>query len=162
MIAVLPGERCSCLLGNPPLVGKKEQSPEQKADVAPIFAPLKGGGVLGFVAECYVKAAQYITFDHRNHKPALYSGGVIRATAGIRTGTSTIRCAFVSTNSITQGEQVGVLRSTCSRRASSSLCAQHLLDGVTKRAARWLYSIALWLASDSTIRPRRPFTNMTT
>ncbi len=81
---VLPAERASFVFGNPPFVGKKEQSPEQKMDVAPLFSPIAGSGVLDFVAAWYVKAAGYIR-DTR------------------------IRCAFVSTNSISQGEQVGVL-----------------------------------------------------
>src|SRR5574340_766203 len=81
---VLPAERASFVFGNPPFVGKKEQSAAQKADVAPLFALIKGSGVLDYVAAWYVKAAGYI-----------------RA--------SRARCAFVSTNSITQGEQVGVL-----------------------------------------------------
>lgn len=87
---VLPAERCSFVLGNPPFLGKKEQSVEQKADVAPIFAPLKGGGVLDFVAAWYVKATLYMksSMQESGNEPA---------------------CAFVSTNSITQGEQVGVL-----------------------------------------------------
>ncbi len=82
---VLPAERCSFVLGNPPFVGKKEQTPAQKADLAPVFAPLKGSGVLDLVAAWYIKAAEY-----------LHAAPITRA-------------AFVSTNSITQGEQVGVL-----------------------------------------------------
>ena len=105
---VLPVERCSFLLGNPPFVGKSNQSVEQKADVEPIFGPLKGGGVLDLVAAWYVKAAQYIPLPlpragDATHMSPHGSGG---EGAG---GTNPIRCAFVSTNSITQGEQVGVL-----------------------------------------------------
>mgnify|MGYP000993062172 CR=1 FL=1 len=126
---VLSAERCSYLLGNPPFVGKSNQSPEQKADVEPIFAPLKGGGVLDLVAAWYVKAAQYIKLDKWNHNPGLHSDGVIPAKAGIQTGTSTIRCAFVSTNSITQGEQVGVLW--------SHLLAQGIKIHFAHRTFRW-------------------------
>ena len=105
---VLPAERCSFLLGNPPFVGKSNQSVEQKADVEPIFGPLKGGGVLDLVAAWYVKATQYIKLPlpqagDATHMSPHGSGG---EGAG---GTNPIRCAFVSTNSITQGEQVGVL-----------------------------------------------------
>ena len=88
---VLPAQRCSFVLGNPPFLGKKEQSVDQKADLAPVFAPIKGGGVLDFVAAWYVKAAIYIQMNGAGNESA------------------PIRCAFVSTNSITQGEQVGVL-----------------------------------------------------
>src|SRR5690606_35045512 len=73
------------ILGNPPFIGKKEQSAEQKADMRRVFAEVNGAGVLDFVAAWYVKAAAMMQVN-----PA-------------------IRSAFVSTNSISQGEQVGVL-----------------------------------------------------
>lgn len=81
---VAPREQLSYVLGNPPFVGKQLQSVAQKADMARVFAGVRGAGVLDFVSAWYVVAANYI------HG-------------------SSIRCAFVSTNSITQGEQVGVL-----------------------------------------------------
>jgi hypothetical protein len=81
---VLPAERCSFLLGNPPFVGAKYMGDAQRADVAQVFAGIDNAGLLDFVAAWYVKAARYMA------------------------GTS-LRAAFVSTNSITQGEQVGVL-----------------------------------------------------
>lgn len=81
---VVPAAELDYILGNPPFVGKKEQSAAQKADMASVFAGTKGAGVLDFVAAWYLKSARYI--QH-----------------------TAIRCAFVSTNSITQGEQVGVL-----------------------------------------------------
>ena len=79
-----PGE-LSYILGNPPFGGKNEQSAEQKKDMEDTFAGVKGAGVLDFVAAWYRKAAEYMADN-----PA-------------------ISTAFVSTNSITQGEQVGVL-----------------------------------------------------
>jgi len=75
----------SFILGNPPFVGKKEQIPSQKADVMRTFTSVKGAGVLDYVACWYRKAADYMA------------------------GNPAIRAAFVSTNSITQGEQVGIL-----------------------------------------------------
>jgi len=83
-VAVLSLNRASYVFGNPPFVGKKEQSVAQKKDVAPLFSSIMGSGVLDYVTAWYIKAAAYIQGTH-------------------------IRCAFVSTNSITQGEQVGVL-----------------------------------------------------
>lgn len=91
---VLPAERCSFVLGNPPFLGKKEQSPQQKADFESVMGHIKGFGVLDFVAAWYGKAARYI------HTDTLENAGA---------PADTIRCAFVSTSSITQGEQVGVL-----------------------------------------------------
>ncbi len=74
----------SIIVGNPPFVGKAFQSEAQKAEIAALFQGVKGFGVLDYVACWYRKAADYLA------------------------GTA-IRAAFVSTNSITQGEQAGVL-----------------------------------------------------
>jgi hypothetical protein len=82
---VLPAERCSYVLGNPPFLGKQYQTPEQKADLARVVHGINGGGVLDFVCGWYILAARYLQ---------------------VCTGT---QAAFVSTNSITQGEQVAVL-----------------------------------------------------
>ncbi|MFZ5697295.1 MAG: DNA methyltransferase [Pseudomonadota bacterium] len=81
---VCPKERLSYVLGNPPFGGKQYQSEQQKADMAQVFNKVKGYGVLDFVSAWYFKAAALIA-------------------------DSSIRCAFVSTNSICQGEQVGIL-----------------------------------------------------
>ncbi|MET4567699.1 class I SAM-dependent DNA methyltransferase [Rhodanobacter soli] len=88
---VVPKEQLSYILGNPPFVGKKEQNAEQKRDMSYVFSGVKGSGVLDFVAAWYLLAAKYV------------QGTVIH-------------CAFVSTNSITQGEQVGVLWGELYRR----------------------------------------------
>jgi hypothetical protein len=89
---IVPPQELSYILGNPPFGGKKEQSAAQKADMVRIFADVKGAGVLDFVAAWYRKAAEYMA-----ENPA-------------------IKTAFVSTNSITQGEQVGVLWADLLRR----------------------------------------------
>ncbi len=86
---VLPAERCSYVLGNPPFVGKTYQNDAQRHDVEVVMGHVKGFGVLDFVAAWYVKAARYL----QQAEPGAVSP----------------RAAFVSTNSITQGEQVGVL-----------------------------------------------------
>lgn len=83
--SVLPPGQCSYVVGNPPFVGAKFLSDAQREDVALAFGDLKNAGLLDLVAAWYVKAARYI-----------------------RTAPA-VRAAFVSTNSITQGEQVGVL-----------------------------------------------------
>lgn len=72
------------ILGNPPFLGKSNQNSEQKADMDKVFAGYKGTGVLDYVTAWYLKAAQVI----QNTKT---------------------KVAFVSTNSISQGEQVGIL-----------------------------------------------------
>ncbi len=72
------------ILGNPPFVGKHNRSAEQTADMLALGTGLNSLGVLDYVCAWYLKAAEYIR------------------------GTK-IKVAFVSTNSITQGEQAGVL-----------------------------------------------------
>jgi hypothetical protein len=89
---VLPAERCSYVLGNPPFVGAKYMDDAQREDVSLVFQGIDNAGLLDFVAAWYVNAAKYM----QSVRPELVEG------SGPRT-------AFVSTNSITQGEQVGVL-----------------------------------------------------
>ena len=87
------GAYFSNVLGNPPFLGKAFQSPEQKADMDRVFAGVSGAGVLDYVSAWYLKAAQYI--QKANSKGGENEG---------RT-----KVGFVSTNSICQGEQPGVL-----------------------------------------------------
>lgn len=83
---VITPEKLNYIMGNPPFVGKKEQSKEQKEDLANIYLDkfgktYKNANKIDYVSGWYYKSAEYI----QNTK---------------------IHCAFVSTNSITQGEQV--------------------------------------------------------
>lgn len=82
--SIVTKNELSYILGNPPFIGKQVQKPEQKADMEKIFAGVTGGGTLDYVTAWYVKAAQYIQ-------------------------DTKIKVAFVSTNSIAQGEQVGII-----------------------------------------------------
>ena len=86
---VLPAQRCSFVLGNPPFVGAKFMDDAQRLDTRAVFTGIDNAGLLDFVAAWYVKTARYIKVPE--------------------TGTEPARCAFVSTNSISQGEQVGML-----------------------------------------------------
>lgn len=81
---VVEKEKLSFILGNPPFVGKQLQNAEQKADMQYVCNSIKNSGVLDYVSAWYIKAAQLIQ-------------------------NTNIRCAFVSTNSISQGEQVGII-----------------------------------------------------
>ena len=82
---VLPPAQCSYVIGNPPFLGKANQSATQKSELAQVLYGVHGAGDLDFVAGWYAQAARYM-----QQAPA-------------------VRAAFVSTNSITQGEQVGIL-----------------------------------------------------
>ena len=79
----MPKHKLNYIMGNPPFVGKKEQSKEQKDDLMAVWEKAKGTGNLDYVTGWYKKAAQLMQ-------------------------DTTICSAFVSTNSITQGEQVPV------------------------------------------------------
>jgi len=81
---LLPAEECSYVLGNPPFVGAKFQSPEQREQVRRIAALGKSGGTLDYVTAWFIKAGEYVQ-------------------------QSAARIGFVATNSITQGEQVAQL-----------------------------------------------------
>ena len=83
--SVIKPKDCSFIMGNPPFVGYKYQTKAQKEDLTAVFQDMNGAGVLDLVAAWHVKAARYI---QENQKIAV---------------------AFVSTNSLTQGEQVAVL-----------------------------------------------------
>ena len=83
---VIPKEKLHYIMGNPPFVGYSLQSAEQKTDMLSIYVdekgkPYKTAGKIDYVAGWYFKASEMMS------------------------GTS-IRTALVSTNSITQGEQV--------------------------------------------------------
>ncbi|VZH85848.1 class I SAM-dependent DNA methyltransferase [Corynebacterium rouxii] len=80
--SVLAPEQCNYIIGNPPFLGARNQSKEQKAEIKDAF-PLgtKNVGNIDYVAGWYIKAAEYMECFP-------------------------IRAAFVSTNSICQGEQV--------------------------------------------------------
>ena len=84
--SVVPKAKLNYIMGNPPFVGYSLQSKEQKADMLAIYVdekgkPYKTAGKIDYVAGWYFKAAQLM------HSTAVCT-------------------AFVSTNSITQGEQV--------------------------------------------------------
>ena len=83
--SVIPPERCTYILGNPPFIGAKYQTPAQRAQVQRVAAlGKKRKGTLDYVAAWFIRAGEYI-----------------------QKGTAKI--GFVATNSITQGEQVAEL-----------------------------------------------------
>ena len=81
---LLPATECSYILGNPPFIGHHLQSASQKEDQDVVLCDIQGHGVLDYVTNWYVKSSAYIQETN-------------------------IEVAFVSTNSITQGEQAGLL-----------------------------------------------------
>ncbi len=156
-------ERLSYILGNPPFIGSKMMSPQQRDELLALVPPgSKGAGVLDYVTGWYLKAAELLkplssismeplsrlrgdearlratgsraSERHRESDGRGAGGGEgpvpsnppaeTEAVRGEEGGTRPqveaarleppashphIRCAFVSTNSITQGEQPGIL-----------------------------------------------------
>ena len=83
---VVPKDRLNYIIGNPPFLGYSLQSPKQKADLLSVYVdetgkPYKTAGKIDFVSAWYFKASHIMQ-------------------------NTSIRTALVSTNSITQGDQV--------------------------------------------------------
>jgi hypothetical protein len=119
LIEPLPWEkeepRFNYIFGNPPFVGKSLQNAEQKNDMDLTFTGVNGAGVLDYVTAWYIKAAQYLrdcqaepVNPELSRREAL-PGNSTNAHQSFDKLRMTTRCAFVSTNSISQGEQVGIL-----------------------------------------------------
>lgn len=81
---IVPKDKLSYIIGNPPFLGARLMSSSQKEDMLHVFGKLKGVGNLDYVSAWYRKSAELIQ-------------------------DTTVEVALVSTNSITQGEQVAIL-----------------------------------------------------
>ena len=81
---VVSKNELSFILGNPPFIGSKIMKQSQRDQIVKQFDNADGSGVLDYVTGWYIKAAKFI----QNTK---------------------IKVAFVSTNSIVQGEQTSIL-----------------------------------------------------
>lgn len=99
-VAFLPPTQCSYVFGNPPFIGAKYQSQEQRSQVRRIAALGKSGGTLDYVTAWFITAGEYVQ-------------------------TGSARIGFVSTNSITQGEQVAQLWPLLFERAGLEIAFAH-------------------------------------
>ncbi len=81
---VVPKDKLNYIIGNPPFLGARLMSNSQKEDMAHVFGKLKGVGNIDYVSAWYRKSAELIQ-------------------------NTSVEVALVSTNSITQGEQVAIL-----------------------------------------------------
>ena len=82
--SIVPKEKLSYIMGNPPFSGARHMGAEQKADLLRVFESVKNAGDLDFVAAWFKKSSDYM--------------------AG-----SKVKSALVSTNSIAQGQSVSIL-----------------------------------------------------
>lgn len=78
---VIPSTECSYIIGNPPFIGAKIMSKEQRNDIKKIFSEFNKAGEFDYVTAWYKLACDYME-------------------------NTQIKCAFVSTNSICQGQHV--------------------------------------------------------
>ena len=81
---VVPKEQLSYIIGNPPFIGSNIMNQNQRDQIVNEFENISGGGTLDYVTGWYIKSSKFI----QNTK---------------------IKVAFVSTNSIVQGEQTNLL-----------------------------------------------------
>lgn len=81
---IIAPKNLSYIMGNPPFVGRQYQSAEQKQDLIACYQYINKAGIMDYVTAWYCKSVDYIQ-------------------------NTAIKVAFVSTNSITQGEQVAPL-----------------------------------------------------
>lgn len=82
--SVVPKDKLNYIMGNPPFVGAMWSKGSQREDIATVFPECAKPGQIDYVAGWYAKASKLIV-------------------------NTNIRCAFVSTNSICQGQQVGLI-----------------------------------------------------
>ena len=82
--SVVSKDQLTYILGNPPFIGARIMQQNQRDELVNLFGNSDGVGVLDYVSAWYIKAAQYIQ-------------------------NTSIKAAFVSTNSIVQGEQTSIL-----------------------------------------------------
>ncbi len=108
--SVVPASELDWIMGNPPFIGARIMSPEQKDDIVSLFgAKWRNVGNMDYVTGWYMKAAAMML-------SAAHCGKVLRT-------------ALVSTNSVTQGEQVASLW--------RPLCAEGVHIDFARRTFRW-------------------------
>ena len=87
--SLMSPDDCDYIMGNPPFIGKTYQTDQQKQDLEQVAGQIKGYKSLDYVAGWYIKAMYFMqAVSKPNHH---------------------IETAFVSTNSVSQGEQVAIL-----------------------------------------------------
>lgn len=126
--SIISRNELSYIIGNPPFYGKQFQSKEQKEDLKIVLSNISGYGVLDYVTGWYIKAAKLIQ------------------------GTK-IKVGFVSTNSISQGEQTGILWNELFNKYNLSINFAHKTFKWSNEARRnaGVHVIIIGFANFSTI-----------
>jgi hypothetical protein len=129
---VLAPEQCSFVLGNPPFIGSKFQTPAQREQVRRIAALGGTGGSLDYVTAWYIRAGDYV--HGRN-----------------------VGIGFVATNSITQGEQVAQLWPILFDRCGLEIAFAHrtFAWGSDARGVAHVHVVIIGLAARAHVTPTR-------
>ena len=129
---VLHPERCDYVFGNPPFVGSKFQTGEQRLQVRRIAGLGGSGGTLDYVAAWFIKAGKYVP-------------------------NTSVRIGFVATNSITQGEQVAQLWPLLFERLKLEISFAHrtFAWGSDARGKAQVHVVIVGLDSRSKARPEK-------
>ncbi len=106
---VISAEHVDYILGNPPFIGKHYQNKNQKAEIVSLFSGVKSASDLDYVSAWYLKAVRYLRDDDKINDLLADLPGMNKSPQ------ERVKVAFVSTNSITQGEQVAILWSVLLR-----------------------------------------------
>ncbi len=128
--SLLPSKKCSFVFGNPPFVGAKYQTDEQREQVRRIVGLGSNGGTLDYVAAWFIKAGDYVA-------------------------RSNARIGFVVTNSITQGEQIAQLWPSLFGRFGLEIAFAHQTFewGSDARGKAHVHVIILGLDRQKNVRP---------
>jgi hypothetical protein len=129
---LLPTAQCSVILGNPPFVGAKYQSPFQRAQVHRVANLGKSKGTLDYVTCWFIRAGEYVQ-------------------------SSAAKIGFVATNSITQGEQVGQLWPVLFERLGLEITFAHrtFAWGSDARGKAHVHVVIIGLAKRQDAPPKR-------
>ena len=129
---LLPPEECSYVFGNPPFVGAKFQSAEQREQVRRIASLGKTGGTLDYVTAWFIRAGEFVQ-------------------------STNARIGFVSTNSITQGEQVAQLWPILFERYELEIAFAHCTFawGSDARRMAHVHVVIIGLDRREAVRPEK-------
>ena len=130
---IISPKECDYVFGNPPFVGAKFQTSDQRAQVHRIAALGKSGGTLDYVSAWFIKAGEYV-----------------KAGRAVRIG-------FVATNSITQGEQVAQLWPVLYERCRLEISFAHrtFAWGSDARGKANVHVIIVGLDRLETVKPKK-------
>ncbi len=133
---VVPKEKLDYIMGNPPFIGASMMTSQQKTEAVAVFGKGKRVNSIDYVGAWY-------------HKAAILTVG------------TNIRTAFVSTNSITQGEQVAPLweKMLTDYRVHIDFAHRTFKWNSEAKEKAAVHCVIIGFSSSSTDRPKYIYTN---